>query len=62
VYRTVDETIFVINEARITHRISTDGRLVEDYVDHVEIHRGWRDQRYGFDLADQLADVVGVDG
>jgi len=58
VYRTVDETIFVIHDARVTHRIDVDGRLVDDYMDHVKETRGWADQRYGFDLADQLAEVV----
>jgi hypothetical protein len=57
-YRTTTETIFVIHDARITHRIDVDGRLVDDYMDHVEANRGWDDQRYGFDLADQLADVL----
>jgi hypothetical protein len=58
VYRTVDETIFAIQGGRITHRIDVDGRLVDDYMDHVAATRGWRDQRYGFDLFDQLADAL----
>jgi hypothetical protein len=58
VYRTVDETIFVVQGRRITHRIDVDGRLVDDYMDHVAATRGWADKRYGFDLVDQLADVL----
>ena len=58
VYRTIDETIFVIDDAQVTHRIDVDGRLVDDYMDHVAATRGWRDKRYGFDLVEQLADVL----
>jgi hypothetical protein len=58
VYRTVDETIFVIQDRRITHRIDVDGRLVDDYMDHVAATRGWADKRYGFDLVEELADVL----
>jgi hypothetical protein len=58
VYRTVDETIFVIHDGRITHRIDVNGRLVDDYMTHVQDVRGWRDRRYGFDLVDQLADTI----
>jgi hypothetical protein len=58
VYRTFDETIFVIQDRRITHRIDVDGRLVDNYMDHVDDTRGWRDQWYGFDIVDDLADVL----
>jgi hypothetical protein len=58
VYRTLDETIFVIQDGEITHRINVADRLVDDYIDHVETHRGWADKRYGFDLVDQLADAL----
>jgi hypothetical protein len=57
-YRTVDETIFVIQDGEITHRVDVGDRLVDEYMDHVETHRGWADKRYGFDLAEQLADVL----
>jgi len=58
VYRTVDETIFVVQDCEITHRIDVRDRIVDDYMDHVEATRGWCDQRYGFDLVEQLADAM----
>jgi hypothetical protein len=33
VYRTIDETIFVVQDGEITHRIDVGDRLVEGFVD-----------------------------
>jgi hypothetical protein len=52
VYRTVDETIFALDQSgRREYRFDTDDRpaTVEDYVAHVAAQRGWYDRIYGRD-------------
>lgn len=48
VYRTADETILVVADGRVTHRLDLGSRSVDDYVRFVreETAREWADRRY----------------
>lgn len=55
VYRTADETIFVINDGTIQRRQSLDGRPANDWVRYVRQERGWAERQYATSFADALA-------
>lgn len=58
VYRTTDETVFVIDDSALSHREALDGRSVDSWMAYVSDRRGWTSRRYYATLGDAVENCV----
>ena len=61
IYRTIDETVFVIQNGTRTHRIELASRSIDDWLDHADKTRGLRDRNIWRTFGEMLTDRVEVE-
>lgn len=59
IHDTTTETVHIVHPDGSRGRRLLDGGTVDDYVAAVENAQGWDDQRYGVDLVEMLAEMLG---
>jgi hypothetical protein len=62
IHDTTTETVHIVHPDGSRGRRLLDGGTVDDYVAAVENAQGWDDQRYGVDLVEMLAEILGDQG